>query len=252
LVLATLRFITCVLFRSNSSGLKARSCWLQLGCRRVLRIFNVEIQAHGPIPSRGLLVSNHLSYLDVLVLSALTPSIFVAKREVGNWPIFGWFARMAGTLFVNRGCRTQVRHLSGELQTVLDQGALVVLFLEGTSSDGRTVLPFKSALLEPARNPSYALSAGSISYQLEHGDVGEEVCYWKDMTFVPHLLNLLSKKCIEARVRFSALQTYQTDRKQVARQLHGEVSKLKTHITALQVLETRQNHFQTVSKTVHG
>jgi 1-acyl-sn-glycerol-3-phosphate acyltransferase len=248
MTLAAIRFVPCVLFRSRSSPLEARAIWLQNSCRRVLRIFNVEIQVTGPIPTKGLLVSNHLSYLDVLVLSAVTPAIFVAKREVKNWPVFGWFARLAGTLFVNRGCRAQVGQLSGELQTVLDQGALVVLFPEGTSSDGRTVLPFKSALLEPATNPSYALSASSINYHLEHGDVGEEVCYWKNMTFVPHLLNLMSKRFIKARARFSALQTYNTDRKEAARQLHDEVSKLKPHV---QLLERRE-YIATISKTVRS
>jgi 1-acyl-sn-glycerol-3-phosphate acyltransferase len=252
MLLAAVRFVPCVLFHFGSSPLDARANWLKKGCRRVLRIFNVEIQAIGPIPTQGLLVSNHLSYLDVLVLSALAPAIFVAKHEVKNWPVFGWFARLAGTLFVNRGCRTQVGELSGELQTVLDQGALVVLFPEGTSSDGRTVLPFKSALLEPATNPSYALSASSLNYQLEHGDVGEEVCYWKDMTFVPHLLNLMSKGRIKARVRFSSLQTYKTNRKQAARQLHGEVSKLKTHVQALQDVKYVATISKTVLKTVHS
>src|SRR6516165_7769117 len=91
-VWAALRFIPCILLRSNSSGLVWRARWLQYACRRALRIFNVELHAAGPIPERGLLVSNHLSYVDILVLSALTPSIFVSKSEVRNWPVFGWFA----------------------------------------------------------------------------------------------------------------------------------------------------------------
>jgi len=227
MILAALRFVPCMLFHSGSSGLAARASWLQTACRRVLRILNVKVQTYGPIPSEGLLVSNHLSYLDILVLSALTPSIFVAKREVKNWPIFGWFARMAGTLFTDRERRIQVAPLSRDLRAVLDRGGLVVLFPEGTSSDGRTVLPFKSALLEPTTTSSYRLSAGSIAYQLEHGDVGEEVCYWKDMTLIPHLLNLMSKSRIEALVRFSELRMRTGDRKQAARQLHAEVSKLR-------------------------
>jgi 1-acyl-sn-glycerol-3-phosphate acyltransferase len=223
---AALSFIPSVLFLFRSSDLEARARWLQAGCRRVLRIFNVRIRVTGPIPDRGLLVSNHLSYLDILVLSSLTPSIFVAKRDVKNWLVFGWFARLAGTLFADRERRIQVGRLAGELRTRLDKGALVVLFPEGTSSNGSTVLPFKSALLEPATNASHPVSASLIQYQLEDGNVGEEVCYWKDMTFIPHLLNLLSKRRIKASVCFAGPQSARTNRKELARHLHSEVLKL--------------------------
>lgn len=225
-LLAAIRCVPRVLFRSDRPGLEAKASWLQTGCRRVLRLLNVQTQIYGPIPSQGLLVSNHLSYLDILVLSAVTPSTFIAKREVKSWPVFGWFARLAGTLFANRECRTQVGQLSREVRTALDKGALVVLFPEGTSSDGRTVLPFKSALLEPATSSSYPLWASSIHYRLEDGDVSEEVCYWKDMILVPHLLNLMSKRRIEAFVRFSEVRTRTPNRKQAAGQLHGEILRL--------------------------
>ena len=227
LMWAAIRFAPCVLFRSGSCGLEARASWLQTGCRRALRLFNIRVKAHGPIPTRGLLVSNHLSYLDILVLSALTPSIFIAKREVKNWPVFGWFARMAGTLFAERERRMQVGPLTRQLRAALDHDVLAVLFPEGTSSDGRTILPFKSALLEPATDSSYPLSASLIDYQLGDGDVGEEVCYWKDMTFIPHLLNLLSKRHIGVHVQFCEVRQGRTHRKQLARQLHLELLSLK-------------------------
>jgi 1-acyl-sn-glycerol-3-phosphate acyltransferase len=224
---AAVRFAPCVLFRSGTSGLEARASWLQTGCRRALRLFNIRVKAHGPIPTRGLLVSNHLSYLDILVLGALTPSIFVAKGDIKNWPIFGWFARLGGTLFADRERRIRVGPLTRQLRAILDRGIPVVLFPEGTSSDGRTILPFKSALLEPATDSSWPLSASLIKYRLEDGDVGEEVCYWKDMTFIPHLLNLLGKRQIEVSVRFSTVKPASQDRKQLARELHSAIVTLK-------------------------
>lgn len=226
-VLATFTFVIQVPFRSNLSSLEARSRWLQASCRRALRIFNVDIRTTGAVPNGGLLVSNHLSYLDILVLSALTPSVFVAKREVRSWPVFGWFARLAGTLFADREKRLQVGQLTKSLRTVLEQGVQVVLFPEGTSSDGQTVLPFKSSLLEPATDCAHRLTAGLIQYRLEDGDVGEEVCYWKDMTFLPHLINLLSKRRVEVSVAFTELGQGRTGRKELARQLRAEVLKLK-------------------------
>jgi 1-acyl-sn-glycerol-3-phosphate acyltransferase len=227
LIRAAVDFFIRVPFSSSDHPLGARARWLLGGSRHVLRIFDVAIKVIGPIPKHGLLVSNHLSYLDVLVIGALTPSVFVAKREVRNWPIFGWFARLGGTLFADRQRRTQVGPLTAALETALKQETLVVLFPEGTSSDGREVLPFKSALLEPATNPNHQLTAGHIHYELDDGDVAEEVCYWKDMTFAPHLLNLLSKKRIRAEVHFSVVGYRSVDRKELARELHGTVLRLK-------------------------
>jgi 1-acyl-sn-glycerol-3-phosphate acyltransferase len=227
LMLIAVLYVFRVVFRGDQPLLEARAQWLQQGCRRVLRVFNAEIRATGQIPKSGLLVSNHLGYLDILVLSGLTPSVFVAKREVKNWPVFGWFAVLGGTLFADRKRRLQVGELTKELRTVLDSGALVVLFPEGTSSDGQTVLPFRSSLLEPATGCSHALTASLIAYRLEDGDVGEEVCYWKDMTLVPHLINLLSKKRVEVSVQFSELRNGNMNRKELARRLHAEVLKLK-------------------------
>ena len=226
IVIAVLYFFR-VVFLGDLPLIEARAQWLQLGCRRVLRVFNAEVRSTGKVPRTGLLVSNHLSYLDILALSSLTPSVFVAKSEVRHWPVFGWFARLGGTLFADRERRLQVGELSKEVRAVLDSGALVILFPEGTSSDGQTVLPFKSSLLEPVTGCGHSLTASLIAYRLEDGDVGEEVCYWKDMTFVPHLINLLSKKRVEVAVQFSELRKGSTNRKELARQLHAEVLKLK-------------------------
>lgn len=209
------------------STIMERASWLQYATRRFLRIFAATVHTSGPVPSNGLLVCNHLSYVDILVLASLTPAVFVAKREVKSWPVFGWFAKLAGTLFVDRERRTRVGQTAAEIQSALDQGALVILFPEGTSSNGETVLPFKTSLLEPATRQTHALFAGLIQYQIDDGDVGEEVCYWKDMTLVPHLINLFSKRTINASVRFKQLREGSTDRKELAKQLHSEILRLK-------------------------
>jgi 1-acyl-sn-glycerol-3-phosphate acyltransferase len=228
LLLAAFAYIPAVMLRSAECRLRLRTHWLQQSCRRVLRVLNVEVDAHGPVPSTGLLVCNHLSYLDVLVLGALMPAVFVAKRDVKHWPVFGWFATLAGTVFVDRERRSQTRQASAEMNAVLDHGQLIVLFPEGTSSDGKEVLPFKSSLLEAATKTTWPLSAGALVYEIEDGDVGEEVCYWKDMTFLPHLLNLLTKKRTLARIGLSQIERTTTCRKELAWQLHFEVSRQNT------------------------
>lgn len=227
MLLAALNYGLHCGFCARDSLPSARAAWLQNSSRRVLRVFRIETQFDGNIPSSGLLVCNHLSYLDILVLAALAPCVFVAKSEVKYWPVFGWFAKLAGTVFVHREQRTQAGQTVKEIETALQTDSLVVLFPEGTSSDGHTVLPFKSSLLEPAARQAHPLSAGLIQYALDDGDVGEEVCYWKDMTLVPHLINLCSKRTVQASVRFKQLREGNADRKQLARQLHEEVLRMK-------------------------
>ena len=193
----------------------------------MLRVFGVEKGAMDMIPSNGLLVCNHLSYLDVLLLASQTPCVFVAKSEVRNWPVFGWFARLAGTVFVQREKRSQTAQATNEIAGALQSNVLVVLFPEGTSSGGETVLPFKSSLLEPATGQAHPVTAGFIAYDLADGNVSEEVCYWKDMILVPHLINLLSKEKIGASVRFTRFRQGSPNRKELARVLHSEVLRLK-------------------------
>ncbi len=229
LSLAAMNFLRGCAFRSE---VNRRAKWLQQTSKRLLRVLAGDVAVCGPLPKRGLLICNHLSYVDVLVLASLMPAFFVAKHEVRSWPVFGWFARRAGTLFIDRERRTHVGRISDDIQSVLDHNGLVILFPEGTSSDGQTVLPFKSSLLEPATRQVHSLTAGLIQYELEDGDVREDVCYWRDVPLAAHLLNLLGKRCVRASVRFTRLNEVSTDRKQLARQLHSEVLKLKSAATA--------------------
>jgi 1-acyl-sn-glycerol-3-phosphate acyltransferase len=226
IVLAAFNYASRCAFCGPARLPMARAKWLQETSRRVLKIFGVEMSVAGRIPQSGLLVCNHLSYLDILILAALAPARFVAKSEVRSWPVFGWLARLAGTIFIERNKRSHAARSAQEIGVALEDGSLVVLFPEGTSSGGETVLPFKTSLLEPATKSQHPLTAGLISYELADGDVSEEVCYWKDMTLVPHLLNLLGKRGIHASLHFNEAQATM-NRKALARQLHSELLRLK-------------------------
>ena len=211
----------------GTPSLPARTIWLQRSSRRMLQLLAVEVDARGAPPSSGLLVCNHLSYLDILVLVTLAPSVFVSKSEVRHWPVFGWFSRMSGTLYVDRTRRSDVGRLTGEIRDVLRRGIVVVLFPEGTSSNGRDVLPFKSSLLEPVSGAQHALTVAHIGYALADGSVENDICYWGDMTFFPHFLKLLTKRGIRARVRFAPIKHPAAQRKDLAPQLHAEITRLK-------------------------
>jgi len=238
IILAVFGFAFALCFRRGptSALARARAQCLQRHSRRILRVLGADVSVRGRAPVSGLLVSNHLSYLDILVLGTITPAVFVAKSEVRGWPVFGWLARRAGTLFIERAKRGDVARINEEAERLLEAGLLLVVFPEGTSSDGREVLPFKSSLLEPIVGRRHPLSAGHISYEVEDGDASEDVCYWGAMTFGPHLLKLLSKRRVRASVTFTAVEKFADCRKELARQLHSEVSRLKaaraTPITA--------------------
>ena len=180
------------------------------------------------MPQTGLLVCNHLSYLDIIVLSSIRPCVFVAKRDVAAWPLFGWLARAAGTIFVDRKNRFCSPAVVDCVRETISNGEVVVLFAEGTSSDGSTVLPFKSALLESAVQLRCPVATAAISYALDHGSVADEVCYWRDMTLVPHLLNLFFKREIWSSCSFSPSTFRSGDRKQLADKLRDEILSMRS------------------------
>lgn len=213
-------------FVSKNSKRAARAAWLQRATRRHLKIFNFKTEVAGPVPTAGLVVSNHLSYLDILVLSSVTPAVFVSKADVRRWPVFGWLAAIGGTVFIERERRTHVGTVNREIESALDDDVPVVVFPEGTSSDGKNILPFRSPLLEPVAGGSHTITTSWIHYTLGDGDAGQEICYWGDHTFFPHLLNLLDKQKIRAKVCFGQFERTTDDRKELAKQLQAAVEKL--------------------------
>jgi lyso-ornithine lipid O-acyltransferase len=226
LLLIGLRFLLLNAVTLGRPTLRQRAACLHWGCRRALRVFVDRVEVTGPRPVAGLLVSNHLSYVDIPLLGSLTPTIFVSKAEVKRWPVFGWFAALGGTVFVRRERRGEVGEIANQIRQLLKEGHLVVLFPEGTSSGGETVLPFKSSLLEPVAGQTHDVHAGCVSYSLARGVVGEDVCYWGDMIFGPHIVKLLRKPFVQARVSFADVCEPATDRKELAKQLHAAVAAL--------------------------
>jgi 1-acyl-sn-glycerol-3-phosphate acyltransferase len=217
-------------FGRHARPLHRRARWLQRWSRVVARFIGLQIEHRGPPPGAGMIVSNHLSYLDILCYSALVPCVFVAKREVASWPVLGLLARLGGTIFVDRTRRLKVAEANAEIAEALRAGVVVVFFPEGTSSDGRSVLPFRTSLFEPAASLGCAITPAAIGFRLEHGSVAEEVCYWRDMTLLPHLLNLFTKRRVLARVAFGESEpaARHASRKDAAQHLHRAVAALHT------------------------
>lgn len=199
-------------FRLLSSG----SAWL----------IGMSVTAEGRPPAVPfLIVSNHLSYLDIIAFSMVTPIRFIAKREVRHWPLIGPLARQFGSIFIDREQKRDTLRVLDELRTALDEGDGVLVFAESTSSDGAGVLPFRPALLDWAARQEYPVHAASITYRVaaEEPAVEHAVCWWGDAPFAGHFMGLLRIRRIEARIRFSPNPITDPDRKRLAEQLHALV-----------------------------
>lgn len=202
-----------------------RPQWLSTTARAALQVLNIRVVLVGDPPRSGLLVCNHVSYLDIPVLASVASLSFVSKADVRAWPVFGSLAARGGTIFVRRESKEDVTRVNGELAERLRGGFAVCLFPEGTSSAGDDVLPFKSSLLEPAINtdvwPAY------ITYEAPGYAVGKSVAYWGEMSFVSHFLTLLTIPSITCTVRFDSHPVCLASRKELAKVLHARVISLR-------------------------
>jgi 1-acyl-sn-glycerol-3-phosphate acyltransferase len=198
---------------------KSRKTFPSTFNRYLCRLFGIRITVFGkPIQDRGvLMVGNHTSYFDILVLSSLAQISFVAKSEVAGWPIFGILAKLQQAVFVERARRSQTGEARDQIRERLLAGDALVLFPEGTSNDGNRVLPFKSALMgaveteigkDPQGRPLYVpVQPVSLAYVGVHGiPMGREnrplYAWYGDMELVPHLWEALLSGPMEVVVEF--------------------------------------------------
>jgi 1-acyl-sn-glycerol-3-phosphate acyltransferase len=234
---ATIRLLalcamTCALFMLLIVGLtliwsrRARSRWrsrtLRHWAKATAALLNVKITTIGaPPPSPFFLVANHLSYLDVVVLATQMDCRFVAKKDVSAWPFIGLLCRSVGTIFIDRENRRDLVRVNAAVERALQEGVGVILFAEGTSSKGATVLPFKPGLLELAARDKLNVSYAALSYGVPRSETPAHlsVCWWGEMTFIKHFVELLRLSVIDATLVFGRAAVCAADRKQLAREL---------------------------------
>lgn len=211
-----------LLFRGRKRWPRIRAVYRFWG-RSCLRAFNVQVRVEGPLPETPfLLVTNHQTYLDIFVLSSLVDTTFVAKSEISGWPLVGAACRAVDTVFVDRSQRRDVVRVGRRMREVMQRGRGVVLFGEGTTSQGETVLPLRPPLLAPAAQEALPVNYGVIRYSTPEGQPPpqEVVAWWGDAALVPHVLRLARLPKIYATVAFGAEPIQDGDRKSLARQLH--------------------------------
>jgi 1-acyl-sn-glycerol-3-phosphate acyltransferase len=203
-----------------------RALWLQSACRGVLRSLGIGCRVTGTPPSHGLVVSNHLSYLDIAIYSAVMPCVFVSKAEVEKWPYFGWAARAGNTVFLDRSSRASAAAAVAEISNRLKLPIPVLLFPEGTSTDGSQVLRFHSTLFQAAIDTAAPVTAAAVRYGTEAEVAERELCWFGDEGFLSHLWKALGAPACVAEVSFAEPRTY-ADRRRAATLAHDAVAALR-------------------------
>jgi len=217
---------TCALVFPLAS-LRLRERLTRRWSRKLLGMCRVSVEQldGAPVLEHALVVANHVSWLDIFVINALYPCRFVAKAEIRAWPVLGWLAAGAGTVFIARGNRRELRHVFKGLVAVLQQGQRVALFPEGTTSRQGEVLPFHANLFEAAIDATVAVQPYALSYVDAAGSLHASIDYIGDTTFVDSMFTILQGPPVRARLQALApIEATGAHRRELAEQAHTAVA----------------------------
>lgn len=190
-------------------------------CRLVgMRRRILGIPPHAPF----LLVTNHVSYLDILLLHSVVNGVFIAKRDMKSWPLLGPLAHIMGTIWVTREVRRDALRVLDQIDDAIHRGDGVILFPEGTTSSGAGLLPFKPALLDWAAREGYPVHYAAISYR-SGGNIPASrlLCWWGNTPFGPHFLRVLRHHRFEATVDFASEPLVAPTRSRLAESLRDAI-----------------------------
>ena len=234
-------------------GLAIRRRILQSWSTGLLDIFNVriEIADHDPLHTlrQGLIVTNHISWLDVFVLNAVVPMRFVAKSEVRTWPAIGWLCARAQTLFIERGKARSAARINVKLVDLLQRGESLAVFPEGTTTDGLQVEHFHSSLLQPAIDAGAQVHPIAIRYQDSLGAHSMAPAYIGEMSFGASMWSILSAPELHVRlVATPPLDASGTDRRNLTRTVQHHIS---TTLAAMHAAPILSPHVATSHEHAH-
>jgi 1-acyl-sn-glycerol-3-phosphate acyltransferase len=185
---------TAKIAKRNRNALKTH--WL----KRFSAIMNLDVVMEGELPQQGtFLVSNHISWLDIIVIGQYLPAYFVAKSDILSWPIIGYLSKQGGTVFIRRGDKKHIKATTEKMVWILKQSNNIIAFPEGTTTQGDDVLGFHASLFQPALLTKSAIQPVALQY---HGLAKQQAPFIGDDDFLPHLIKMLSLDKIEVRVSF--------------------------------------------------
>lgn len=172
--------------------------------RRLLKVLGVRMQATAApsLPGGALLVCNHVSWLDVYLIYAVQRVHFVSKSEVRAWPVAGWLAHRAGTLFLQRGRRADTARINAEMRALMQDGAWVAIFPEGTTSDGRGLRRFLPSLLQPAVELNCPVVPAALRYRTPDGGYSAAPAYIDDISLWHSLKRIVGEPGVVAELQF--------------------------------------------------
>jgi 1-acyl-sn-glycerol-3-phosphate acyltransferase len=187
---------------------QARAEWLHRFCATALRGLDLQLTVEGEFPARGALISNHLSYIDIIVYAALSPCVFCSKAELQQVPIVGWMTTMAGTVYVERGRGGSAAKAGDGMKAAAEAGLPVVFFPEGTTTDGREMLPFHSGLLAQAMEIDEPVTAALLRYTLDEDNgpgisAENDLCWWGERNMWAHVFRFLGLRGAHVTLRFA-------------------------------------------------
>lgn len=171
--------------------------------RQLMRICGVQIEelaANAPVLACSMVVANHVSWLDIFVINAVHPCRFVAKAEIRAWPVLGWLAALAGTIFISRGNKRDLRKIFQGLVDKLQAGERIGVFPEGTTAAQGSLLPFHANLFEAAIDAKVPVQPFAVSYVDAAGLPHASVDFIGDMTFAQSMVQILCGPAITARL----------------------------------------------------
>ena len=195
--------------------------------RTTLFVMGIRVVQEGTPPRPPFLaVGNHLSWLDILVLLSRLEARFVSKAEVAGWPLAGHLATIAGTVYLDRGRKRDLKRTGSALESALSRGEGAVVFPEGTSTRGAEVLPFRASLFQVAVDAEVPVAPFSLQYRTPEDQPPAHLvlCWWGDMDFAPHFWGALKLRSAVATLRFPAARPVGEDRKELALEAHRTVS----------------------------
>jgi 1-acyl-sn-glycerol-3-phosphate acyltransferase len=205
-------------------GTDARNRHIQRWSCRLLGICGVTVVPSGQALPHAMVVSNHVSWLDIFVINTLHPCRFVAKAEIRSWPMLGWLSAKAGTVFIARGQRRDLRPLFEGLVHSLRIGERIAFFPEGTTAIQGQLLPFHANLFEAAIDAAVPVQAIALSYVDAQGAPHAAVEFVGEMSFAASLMGILGGRPI--KVRLACLAPIATDgahRRDLAQASHAAV-----------------------------
>lgn len=205
----------------------ARRQRVQAWSRQLLACLGVRLQTQGqPWPGGKLIVSNHVSWMDIMAIDAVEPSRFVSKAEVGRWPIVGPLVTLAGTIYIERARRRDALRVVGLLTQALRDGHVAAVFPEGTTGSGEALLGFHGNLLQSAIDADVPVQAVALRYSDRHHAVSPAAAYIGDMNLFQSLWRIASALDLTVSVTMlTAQRVNHADRRALAAHLHGDIGE---------------------------